>query len=146
MKNEDFIHYTWQFQQFDKSNLKTTDGQLLNIIKPGYRNSNSGPDFENARVSIGQIEWAGKVEIHIKSSDWIKHQHQFDTAYENVILHVVWEHDEEVLRSDKTTIPTLEVKDLVYKDTLLKYENLLKNNTDIPCQHHLVEVSKLAKV
>lgn len=146
MKNEDFIHYTWQFQQFDKSNLKTTDGQLLNIIKPGYRNSNSGPDFENARVSLGQIEWAGKVEIHIKSSDWIKHQHQFDTAYENVILHVVWEHDEEVLRSDKTTIPTLEVKDMVYKDTLLKYENLLKNNTDIPCQHHLVEVSKLAKV
>lgn len=146
MKNEDFIHYTWLYQQFDKNNLKTTDGQVLNIVKPGYRNSNSGPDFENARVSIGQIEWAGKVEIHIKSSDWDKHQHQFDTAYENVILHVVWEHDEEVLRSDNTIIPTLEIKDLVYKDTLLKYENLLKNNTDIPCQHHLAEVSELSKI
>ncbi|MCP9763459.1 DUF2851 family protein [Lacihabitans soyangensis] len=146
MKNEDFIHYTWQYQQFDKNNLKTTDGQLLTVLKPGYRNSNSGPDFENARVSIGQMEWAGKVEIHIKSSDWNKHQHQLDTAYENVILHVVWDHDEEVFRSDNTTIPTLEIKDLVFKDTLRKYENLLKNTTEIPCQHNLKEVSDLAKI
>ena len=68
MKNEDFIHYTWQYQQFDKNNLKTTNHQPLTVIKTGFRNSNSGPDFENARVNIGGIEWAGKVEMHIKSS------------------------------------------------------------------------------
>lgn len=146
MKNEDFIHYTWQYQQFDKNSLKTIDGQFLSVIKPGYRNNNSGPDFENARITIGELEWAGKVEIHIKSSDWNRHQHQSDAAYENVVLHVVWEHDTEVFRSDTTTIPTLEIKDLVFKDTLQKYENLLKNTTEIPCQHHLSEVGDLAKI
>jgi hypothetical protein len=146
MKNEDFIHYTWQYQQFDKANLHTTDGQVLSIIKPGFRNSHSGPDFENARIIIGQIEWAGKVEIHLKSSDWNKHRHQLDAAYENVVLHVVWEHDGEVFRSDGSVIPTLEIKDLVFKDTLQKYENLLKNSSDIPCEYHLKDISNLAKI
>lgn len=146
MKNEDFIHYTWQYLQFDKTKLKTTDGQDLTIIKTGYRNTNSGPDFENARLMIGQIEWAGKVEIHIKASDWNRHHHQTDEAYDNVILHVVWVNDAEILRADKTKIPTLEIKELVYKETLEKYENLLKNNTDIPCQNHLDSVSELAKL
>ncbi|HLO46664.1 MAG TPA: DUF2851 family protein [Leadbetterella sp.] len=146
MKNEDFIHYTWQYQQFDKANLLTTDGQVLSIIKPGFRNSHSGPDFENARIIIGQIEWAGKVEIHLKSSDWNKHRHQLDAAYENVVLHVVWEHDGEVFRSDGSVIPTLKIKDLVFKDTLQKYENLLKNSSDIPCEYHLKDISNLAKI
>lgn len=146
MKNEDFIHYTWQYQQFDKSNLQTTDGQQLIVLKTGHRNSNSGPDFENARIHIGGIEWAGKVEIHIKSSDWNRHNHQQDEAYENVILHVVWEHDTEVFRSDNTVIPTLVLKDAVFEDTLLKYENLQKNTAAIPCQNHLDQVSTLAKI
>ncbi|MDP1816441.1 MAG: DUF2851 family protein [Leadbetterella sp.] len=146
MKNEDFIHYTWQYQQFDKNNLKTTNQQPLIVIKTGYRNFNSGPDFENARINIEGIEWAGKVEIHIKSSDWNRHQHQFDKAYDNVVLHVVWEHDMEVLRTDMTPIPTLEIKDLVYADTLQKYENLIKNAAEIPCKYQLQEVSELSKI
>jgi hypothetical protein len=146
MKNEDFIHYIWQYQQFEKSNLRTTEGQRLEVLKTGNRNVNSGPDFENARFSIDDIEWIGKVEIHIKSSDWNRHQHHLDPAYENVVLHVVWKHDTEVLRSDNTTIPTLEVKNLVFQNTLLKYENLIKNTEAIPCQFHLTEVSDLAKI
>ena len=146
MKNEDFIHYTWKYQQFDKNNLKTTNQQPLTVIKTGYRNFNSGPDFENARINIEGIEWAGKVEIHIKSSDWNRHQHQFDKAYDNVVLHVVWEHDMEVLRTDMTPIPTLEIKDLVYADTLQKYENLIKNAAEIPCKYQLPEVSELSKI
>lgn len=146
MKNEDFIHYTWQYLQFDKNNLKTTNEQPLTVIKTGFRNSNSGPDFENARVNIGGIEWAGKVEMHIKSSDWNRHQHQHDKAYDNVVLHVVWEHDMEVFRADNTPIPTLVIKDLVYADTLQKYENLIKNAAEIPCKHHLTEVSDLSKI
>jgi len=146
MKKEDFIHYTWQYQQFDKNNLKTTNQHSLSVIKTGVRNFNSGPDFENARVNIGGIEWAGKVEIHIKSSDWNRHQHQHDKAYDNVVLHVVWEHDMEVFRTDNTAIPTLEIKDLVYADTLQKYENLIKNAAEIPCKHQLSEVSELSKI
>jgi hypothetical protein len=146
MKNEDFIHYAWQFQQFHKSHLKTTEGQRLAIIKVGYRNPNSGPDFENCRINIDSIDWAGKVEMHIKSSDWNRHHHQHDAAYENVILHVVWEHDLEIYRLDGTPIPTLEIKDLVFQETLEKYENLLKNPVEIPCEQHIAEVSDLAKV
>ena len=146
MKNEDFIHYTWQYQQFDKNNLKTTNQHSLSVIKTGVRNFNSGPDFENARINIAGIEWAGKVEIHLKSSDWNRHQHQHDKAYDNVVLHVVWEHDMEVFRTDNTAIPTLEIKDLVYADTLQKYENLIKNAAEIPCKHQLSEVSELSKI
>lgn len=146
MKNEDFIHYTWQYQQFDKNNLKTTNGLPLIVTKTGIRNFNSGPDFENARVNIGGIEWAGKVEMHIKSSDWNRHQHQHDKAYDNVVLHVVWEHDLEVFRADNTPIPTLVISDLVYSDTLQKYENLLKNPAEVPCKHHLPEVTDLSKI
>jgi hypothetical protein len=146
MKNEDFIHYTWQYQQFDKNNLKTTNQHSLSVIKTGVRNFNSGPDFENARINIAGIEWAGKVEIHLKSSDWNRHQHQHDKAYDNVVLHVVWEHDMEVFRTDNTAIPNLEIKDLVYADTLQKYENLIKNAAEIPCKHQLSEVSELSKI
>lgn len=146
MKNEDFIHYTWQYQQFDKINLKTTTGHPITVLKTGFRNSNSGPDFENARVNIAGIEWVGKVEIHVKSSDWNRHQHQHDKAYDNVVLHVVWEYDMEVFRADNTPIPTFVIKDLVYADTLQKYENLIKNVAEIPCKHHLAEVSALSKI
>jgi hypothetical protein len=146
MKNEDFIHYTWQYQQFDKNNLKTTNQQPLTVIKTGFRNFHSGPDFENARINIGGIEWAGKVEIHIKSSDWNRHQHQHDKAYDNVVLHVVWEHDMEVFRADNTPIPTLVIRDLIFSDTLQKYENLIKNAAEIPCKYQLSEVSELSKI
>src|SRR6218665_3378549 len=107
MKSEDLLHYIWQYQLFDKNQLATDHNQTLSVLKTGIRNPNSGPDFENSRVVIGDLEWAGKVEIHIKSSDWEKHNHEKDEAYESVILHVVWQNDKPIKRKDGTEIPTL---------------------------------------
>src|SRR5437879_4452885 len=110
--NESFLHYLWQFQYFEKKELFTSEEEPLTILKTGTLNSNAGPDFFNAKVKIGELEWVGNVEIHIKSSDWFAHHHEKDSAYDNVILHVVWHNDKPVVRNG-ATIPTLELKDRV---------------------------------
>lgn len=122
---EDFIHYLWQFQKWQAAELKTCDGQELFILSPGSHNLSSGPDFFNARVVLNHQEWAGNVEIHINSSDWYSHHHEIDSNYDNVILHVVWNHDTEVFRKDNSAIPVLEIKNLIEAKTIENYKNLL---------------------
>ena len=133
---EDFLHYLWKYKKFDISNLKTILGDELTIVSVGQHNVNSGPDFFNAQIKIGVQLWAGNVEIHVKSSDWFLHNHQQDKAYDNIILHVVWEHDTDVFRKDNTSIATLVLKDLVNKVVFKNYEKLfLKSNKWINCEH-----------
>lgn len=122
---EDFLHYIWKFKKFDFGNASTVDGSPIVISNTGTHNTNSGPDFFNARLKIGEQSWAGNVEIHIRSSDWYAHRHEEDPNYDSVILHVVWEDDIEIFRKDNTSIPTLELKPLVGEDILQKYRNLL---------------------
>jgi hypothetical protein len=143
---EDFLHYIWQFQQFNKTNLFSFEGNELNIIKVGQKNLNSGPDFSEARISVDGIEWAGQVEIHIFSDEWYKHKHEEDFNYQNVILHVVWEHKIPVKRTDGTIIPTLELKSRIFQDTLGKYYNLLAKKHEITCASSFKEVSELTKL
>ena len=112
---EDFLHYLWKHKKFDTSNLKTNNNEVVEIVSVGQHNMNSGPDFFNAQMKIGDQLWAGNVEIHVKSSDWFVHNHEVDRAYDNVILHVVWDHDTDVFRMDNTEIPTIEIKDYVSK-------------------------------
>lgn len=110
--NEDFLHYLWKFKKFPFQNLKTTQNELIEIIQVGEHNFNSGPDFFNSRLKIDNQLWAGNVEIHLKSSDWYLHNHENDESYNNVILHVVWDHDVEIFRNKNIPIPTLELKTL----------------------------------
>ncbi|MEO5946681.1 MAG: DUF2851 family protein [Chitinophagaceae bacterium] len=93
MLSERLLQFIWQFQYFNKSELETTSSESVQIIAPGQLNSDQGPDFSNAKIKIGKTTWAGTVELHIKTSDWNKHNHQTDKNYKNVILHVVWEDD-----------------------------------------------------
>src|ERR1700759_244820 len=86
---EDFLHYVWKFRLFDHSDLQTTQGEKLEVSSAGLPNTDSGPDFQNARIKIGDTVWAGNVEVHISSSDWQRHNHTTDKAYDNVVLHVV---------------------------------------------------------
>ena len=90
--------------------------------------------FFNAQLTIGEQLWAGNVEIHIKSSDWFVHNHEKDKAYDNVILHVVWEHDTEIFRKDNTEIPTLELKHYVDKTLLDNYQKLIQSKFWINCE------------
>ena len=112
---EDFLHYVWQYKKFDFSNLTTVSGEVLTITNCGNYLQQTGPDFFNAQISIGNQKWAGNIEIHIKSSDWYLHHHEKDANYDNVILHVVWEHDTPVFRKDNTEIPVLELKKYISK-------------------------------
>ena len=129
---EEFLHFIWENRLFNARNLKTGSGENVEIIQTGKRNTNAGPDFFNAKVKICDTVWAGNIEIHKKASDWQKHNHTDDKAYENVILHVVEEPDRQIYRINGTEIPTLQ---LSWPDHLNRnYQKLLDAKTWIPCQ------------
>jgi len=134
---EEFLQFIWKHDLFTKDNLKTTDGKKIEIITTGQPNSDSGPDFFNARIRIGETIWAGNIEIHQKSSHWYRHRHNTDAAYENVILHVVELNDSPVLIKSQP-LPTLEIS---YPAEILEnYEQLLKSERWIACEDKLAEV------
>ncbi len=101
------MQYLWQHRLWPQQRLHTTDGLPLRIIDPGLLNTNSGPDFFNAKISINGHIWAGDIEIHVKASDWHRHHHDNDPAYDSVILHVVDRDDTAIKRSNGETIPQL---------------------------------------
>ena len=137
---EDFLHYLWKNRLFEAGDLQTTCGQKLRIISTGTHNQDAGPDFENSKLEIGQTLWAGNVEIHINASDWEKHNHQRDDSYENVILHVVFNHDADLTRKDGSVIPVLVLKDRIPEEVLRKYRWLNENLDWIPCEKHLSRI------
>ena len=87
--------------------LATTDGQEVEVIDSGLHNHDAGPDFFNAKVRIGGTMWVGNVEIHLRSSDWLRHGHQADAAYNNIILHVVEIADADITTADGKHPPQL---------------------------------------
>lgn len=132
---EDFLHYLWKFQKFYGEDLYTSAREKVEVISTGQHNGSSGPDFFNARLRIGGQLWAGNVEIHLKASDWYVHHHEKDMAYDNVILHVVWEDDMPVFRKDNSVIPVLELKEVVPETVCRNYSGLLKGSYDfINCE------------
>lgn len=138
MIKEDFLHYLWKFNLFDISNLAAIHGEKIQILNVGTHNKNAGPDFFNAKLVIDGQLWAGNVEIHIKSSDWYVHHHEQDSAYDNVILHVVWEHDVAVFRANHSVIPTLVLQPLVSKKILTNYYKIFsKKNPFIFCENDI---------
>ncbi len=140
---EDFLHYIWKLKKFNTSNLMTTNNEAVVLVSVGQHNLNSGPDFFNAQLKIDNQLWAGNVEIHVKSSDWFVHNHEVDSAYDNVVLHVVWEHDTEVFRKDNTHIPTVELKSYVLKDALQNYQKLFsKTDKWINCEQDFNSVDE----
>ncbi|MFE3847883.1 DUF2851 family protein [Flavobacterium sp. LB3P45] len=141
---EDFLHYLWKFKKFDALKLKTYNEEVITIINVGQYLELAGPDFFNAQIAIGDQKWAGNVEIHLKSSDWYVHHHERDSAYENVILHVVWEHDTEIFRSNNTEIPVLELKKYVEKETVENYQSLISPKSWIFCEKQLIDIDEFA--
>lgn len=137
---EDFLHYVWQYKKFDFSNLTTVSGELLTITNCGNYLQRTGPDFFNAQIVLGNQKWAGNVEIHIKSSDWYLHHHEKDPNYENVILHVVWEHDTPVFRKDNSEIPVLELKNYISKKDLENYQALASPKSWIYCESQIATI------
>jgi hypothetical protein len=144
--NEAFLQYIWQYQYFDKTDFQTTTGEAISILLPGFKNTNAGPDFLNAKIKIGEVIWIGHVEIHINSSEWIDHRHHLDAAYENVILHVVWKENQFILQKDKSKLPSIELKGRVSEDLLIRYRRLVNQPETIPCAHHLADIPEIKKL
>ena len=131
---EEFLYYLWENRLIDKA-LQTTEGEAVDIVETGYRNTDSGPDFLEARIQIGDKLWAGHVEIHVKTSDWNRHGHQTDKAYKNVILHVVYENDTQV-----NDIPTLELKGHFDETLFANYQRFISSKNWIPCEKSISKV------
>ncbi|NOX86951.1 MAG: DUF2851 family protein [Chlorobi bacterium] len=138
---EEFLVYLWK-HSLTNNKLVTSGGQPLTIIHPGTRNMDSGPDFFNGRVKIGNTTWAGNIEIHVLSSDWRKHGHDNDPAYDNIILHVVYQNDRPVFRKNGELIPTLELKDNFDYRILENYRKFLELNKWIPCEEMIASVNR----
>lgn len=142
---EGFLHYIWSLQYFARNDLRTTDGETVEVFEPGTLNTDAGPDFSQARIKIGGMQWIGNVEIHLQASGWTAHGHSDDAAYDSVILHVVWKDDKPVVRKDGTRLPTVELRGRVDERLIRNYRQLMGSAFSIPCQQRLPGVASLLK-
>jgi len=140
MIKEEFINYLWQQQLFNRKNLQTETGEEVEVIHPGSLNTHSGPDFFNAQIRIKDLLWVGNVEVHIRSSDWYRHQHQHDPAYSKLILHLVWVHDQEVFLKKGDLLPVIELKGRVRRELLQDYKKLSSAKSWLACELQLPHV------
>jgi len=136
---EDFLIYLWS-QRLLSPRLKTQQNKDVTIIKPGQRNYDSGPDFFNALIKLGNETWAGNIEIHINSSDWAKHKHSDDKAYDNIVLHVVYQDDKSVKRNNGQLIPCLELKNNFNPKIMENYVDFMSARTWIACENMISHI------
>jgi hypothetical protein len=135
--NESFISYLWKYRHLSQD-IRTESGDQLTILHPGEQNSDSGPDFFNARLRIGGTTWAGNVEIHLQASDWYKHGHQNDPAYDHAILHVVYEADRQVFHQNGEPMQTLVIRNRFPGWIFDRYQQMMQNQQWIPCMNQLL--------
>ena len=143
--NENFLQYLWKYRLFNNHDLKTTQGESLQIIQVGEHNTNAGPDFFNARIQCGATILAGNIEVHKLSSEWLRHGHQRDKSYQNIILHVVYEDDERLQSASGEFFLTLELKHRISRVLVRKYDELLLPQPFIPCASHWPKVDGFIK-
>ena len=131
---EQLLHYVWKHKLFPLAPLTTTDGRLVEVIHPGLHNHDAGPDFFNAKVKIGGELWVGNVEIHNKASDWFRHHHDSDPAYDNVVLHVVGDADMEVPRRTDAGQRLPQLVLTVPMDVMENFDRLSRNDSVPRCR------------
>ena len=141
--NESILKFAWKHRFYNQTQLTTTDNRELVVLKPGKENFDAGPDFFLADVRIDGTRWVGNVEIHIKSSDWLRHGHDTNTAYNNVTLHVVYEHDRDI-QVNGVNLPTLELKNIITPEFLATYDQIVAGKfKTIPCESVLSSVEPI---
>ncbi len=141
--NEHYLHYLWKLKRLPIHQMKLIDGKKFDLLDFGsYNEFENGPDFKNGSIVLDELTWFGSIEMHVNASDWYKHKHHTDPNYNNVILHVVYNADSEVIQNGRI-IPTLELKNWVDKSHYKQYQFLQKNKSTIPCKSlfHSVPIS-----
>lgn len=140
---EELMYYVWQQKMFQS--ILTLDNTEIEIINPGLRNLDAGPDFFNAKIRINDTLWAGNVEMHVRASDWFRHHHHDDRAYDSVILHIVLQADAVISLHDGEMVKTVVMK--IPQDVMEKYEKLTNRGqiifSAINCRKHLNAVPSL---
>lgn len=137
---ERLLQYLWQFQYYNRQSSILDNGDPFQVIHPGRFNTNQGPDFLEAKIRIEETLWVGHVEVHVKTSDWFKHAHQFDRNYDNVVLHVVWEND---MPERDTRIPVFSMQSKVPMLLLEQYEYWMNSASFIACGSQIRDVSRI---
>ncbi|HPD64462.1 MAG TPA: DUF2851 family protein [Bacteroidia bacterium] len=137
---EELLQFVWKYQLFEKRSMQTTEDEPIEVVFPGIHNQDAGPDFLEAKIRIGDKLWAGNVEIHLKSSDWNRHGHQHDPAYQNIILHVVYEDDEPNVF---LTIPKFLLKYRIPDHLKRNYQALMISAEKIPCHEMISSVDRM---
>lgn len=136
------MQYIWQHRLWQPPSMATVDGLSVRIVDPGRLNTGSGPDFFNAKVKIGAQMWAGDIEIHVRASDWHRHNHHVDPAYNSVILHVVAKDDMPIKRSDGRVIPQLRMD--CSPNFRERYDALVGiADRDLPCSSEISSMDPL---
>ncbi len=140
--NEALLQFIWQYNLYRVTGLYTAAGEPLTIIHPGRINKDAGPDFLEGKIKIGTTTLVGNIELHTKASDWVKHGHQHDAAYKNLILHVVYEND---LPDAAANVPVLELKGLIQDDVIARYMVLMQAPQQLPCSGRHEQIRSITK-
>ncbi len=139
--NEDILQFNWKYGHLMLNGLKTVQGQRVEVIHPGELNSDSGPDFFNAKIKLDDTVWAGNVEIHVKTSDWEQHSHTKNAQYNSVVLHVVAINDAKIYNGLGQEIPTLIMP---YPNELeWSLQQLVGSGFWIPCANLISSIPKV---
>lgn len=132
---EHLLHYVWKHKLFPLKALLTTTGLPIEVIDPGMHNRDAGPDFFNAKLKINDTLWVGNVEIHTLSSDWYRHGHDRDKAYDSVILHVASKIDTEIKRANGELIPQIQ---LICPESIRLHYEELRQADQYPCCYSII--------
>lgn len=140
---ENYLHFLWRNKRITIPNLKLHDGRQLSILNFGsHNNLLKGPDFNLGAIQLDGLEFHGPIELHVKSSDWYAHKHDTDSNYDNVILHVVYEHDREVIQNGRT-LPVLELKEHIDTEHWRKHKTFTDNSNRIICERDLSKIPEI---
>lgn len=133
---EHLLHFIWQHQLFDKEGLTSVSGQSIDILTPGTLNHDAGPDFSDALIRIEELVWSGPVEIHFRASEYFEHKHHLDTAYDKIVMHVVWELDIELEHCE-----TVSLKGRVAPEVIEQIRQLVLTKPGLVCSGSLKHVT-----
>ena len=140
---EALLHTIWKYKLLGQTQFKGSKQENIEVVSIGEHNQDSGPDFFNSKIKINDILLAGNVEMHIKTSDWLKHNHQQDKAYDNLVLHVVYEHDKELPQNEKFNVSVLELKKYITPSLLDQYNQLQLSKQKVSCGKSITTVSDI---
>ena len=138
LNSEQLLHYIWRNKLYNTESLITKEGMDVEVIDPGIQNVNAGPDFFNSKIKFEDKVWAGNVEIHNASSDWVRHGHHKDKSYNTVILHIAEVIDMEIVNEKGQIVPQCQIE--VSNKLKGSAEYLVNSKCNLPCKNFLTTI------